>query len=92
MTKEEAAMTRWALSDPMDMLVRMVSPSSATDGDRVRVEGCTVRGNLPGEGASLGSPPESWHFLGPESEMWCQVFCMSDMTQGFQPACEVGAL
>ncbi|KAI5139313.1 Protein-Arginine Deiminase Type-6 [Manis pentadactyla] len=30
-------MTRWALSDPMDVLVRMVSLSSATDGDRVLV-------------------------------------------------------
>uniref|UniRef100_A0ABI8AEQ8 Protein-arginine deiminase n=1 Tax=Felis catus TaxID=9685 RepID=A0ABI8AEQ8_FELCA len=37
MTKEEMATTRWPLSDPMDVLVNMVSPSSAPDGDKVLV-------------------------------------------------------
>lgn len=35
MTKEETATTRWPLSDPMDVLVNMISPSSAPDGDKV---------------------------------------------------------
>ncbi|XP_007083828.1 protein-arginine deiminase type-6 [Panthera tigris] len=37
MTKEETATTRWPLSDPMDVLVNMISPSSAPDGDKVLV-------------------------------------------------------
>ncbi|XP_014928435.2 protein-arginine deiminase type-6 [Acinonyx jubatus] len=37
MTKEEMATTRWPLSDPMDVLVNMISPSSAPDGDKVLV-------------------------------------------------------
>ncbi|XP_058574898.1 protein-arginine deiminase type-6 [Neofelis nebulosa] len=37
MTKEETATTRWPLSDPMDVLVKMISPSSAPDGDKVLV-------------------------------------------------------
>ncbi|XP_046940865.1 protein-arginine deiminase type-6 [Lynx rufus] len=37
LTKEEIATTRWPLSDPMDVLVNMISPSSAPDGDKVLV-------------------------------------------------------
>ncbi|XP_076994121.1 inactive protein-arginine deiminase type-6 [Tamandua tetradactyla] len=36
-TSEEVSVTRWLLSDPMDVLVKMVSPSTATDGDMVLV-------------------------------------------------------
>lgn len=50
MTKEETAMTRWPLSDPVDVLVNMISPSSAPDGDKVSL-GVGVRGNPPGVGA-----------------------------------------
>ncbi|XP_011361899.1 protein-arginine deiminase type-6 [Pteropus vampyrus] len=34
-TSEDPATTRWSLSDPMDVLVKMTSPSPATDGDKV---------------------------------------------------------
>ncbi|ELK10465.1 Protein-arginine deiminase type-6 [Pteropus alecto] len=36
-TSEDPATTRWSLSDPMDVLVKMTSPSPATDGDKVSV-------------------------------------------------------
>lgn len=35
-TSEDPAMTRWSLSEPMDVLVKMTSPSPAIDGDKVR--------------------------------------------------------
>lgn len=37
-TSEDPATTRWSLSDPMDVLVKMTSPSPATDGDKVGPE------------------------------------------------------
>nr|XP_044625742.1 protein-arginine deiminase type-6 isoform X3 [Equus asinus] len=37
MTREEVATTLWPLSDSMDVLVKMLSPSSAIDGDKVLV-------------------------------------------------------
>lgn len=35
-TSEDPAMTRWSLSEPMDVLVKMTSPSPAIDEDKVR--------------------------------------------------------
>ncbi|XP_029801757.1 protein-arginine deiminase type-6 [Suricata suricatta] len=37
MTKEQVVTSRWPLSDPIDILVHMISPSSAPDGDKVVV-------------------------------------------------------
>lgn len=47
-SREEAAPTRWPLSHPIDVLVKMTSPSSAIDSDKVS----------PGMGAEGDSP--SW--------------------------------
>ncbi|XP_043429820.1 protein-arginine deiminase type-6 [Prionailurus bengalensis] len=47
MTKEETATTRWPLSDPMDVLVNMISPSSAPDGDKVLVSYYLPDGEVP---------------------------------------------
>lgn len=37
-TGEDPATTRWSLSDPMDVLVKMTSPSPAIDRDKVGPE------------------------------------------------------
>lgn len=64
---EEAAPTRWPLSHPIDVLVKMTAPSSAIDGDKVSLGvevrenplaggevNPTPRGSLLGAGVSLG--------------------------------------
>lgn len=37
-TSEEAALNRWSLSDPMDVLVKMTSPSTVIDEEKVGLE------------------------------------------------------
>lgn len=61
---EEAAPTRWPLSHPIDVLVKMTSPSSAIDSDKVSL-GVGDEGASPSCGRGL--PPKRWCFLGPES-------------------------
>ncbi|XP_058409028.1 protein-arginine deiminase type-6 [Diceros bicornis minor] len=53
MTREEAATTRWPLSDSMDVLVKMQSPSSAIDGDKVSVSYYEPNEDVPVATATL---------------------------------------
>lgn len=49
--QEGTAVTRWPLSNPTDVLVKMTCPSSASDGDQVRWGGATSGGG--------GRPPDA---------------------------------
>lgn len=73
-SREEAAPTRWPLQHPIDVLVKMTSPSSAIDSDKVS----------PGMGAGGGGDttrkllfpgPKSVKYAGVLPDVECSVLC-----------------